>query len=123
MRFCEAWKACLPYLKPAIERLHGTHLVEDVLHGILDLELHLWSFSSGVAITEFVPYPRLMSCNVFLVGGKLDEVLPWCAPDGPLEKWAIEQGCQMVETTSRPGLSRRTPGHVLTRIVRRLGDG
>lgn len=124
MRFCEEWKRCLPFLQPAIERLHGTHLAVDVLTGLFELQLHLWPFQNSAAVTEFVQYPRLRSCNVFLAGGDLSEITGWCDVRGPLEAWARLQGCTMLETTGRPGWAKATPSTVIkTHVVRGLFDG
>jgi len=123
-RFCETWERCLPYLTPAIERLHGTHLAEDVFDSLMALELHLWELPGGAAVTEFVPYPRKLSCSVFLAGGSLDAIQAWGAVNGPLEKWARFQGCQMIETTARRGWVKAIAGEaVQTFLVRAISDG
>lgn len=124
MRCFEQWARCLPFLRPAIDRLGGTHLPDDVYRQIAMDESQFWPMERSAAVTEVVVYPQIMACNVFLAGGDLDEIVEWQKPGGALERWAFALGCSRIETTGRPGWAKAADGETaLTCIIRKIGHG
>lgn len=103
MSFFETWQKAREFLLPAIEQTHGTHTEDDVIVMILAGKLKLWLVEKGALVTEFVEYPRMRVCNVFLGGGELDAVVDMHAD---VEKYAAENGCKRVTVCGRPGWHR-----------------
>ena len=104
------WQRSIEHLREAIPRLHGTHNELDILSMIHGGHLDLWPGEKASGITEVVIYPRMLICNVFLVGGRggLNEVEEWVKRGGVLEEYAFGSwGCQRITLTGRKGWARK----------------
>lgn len=88
-----AWRRCRPYVEAALARAGGTHGVEDVERLIGEGRAHFWPGRRCAVVTEFYRYPRLVACNLWLVGGDLTELLTLRLR---IEDWARAQGCARI---------------------------
>lgn len=87
------------YIEPILNDLK-THLWKDIVYGISIGHFHLITLPNGAIVCEFVNYPRLRACNIFLAGGDLEEMKE-LQPD--LIKWAKENGAERLEIRGRLG--------------------
>lgn len=85
------WAKCRDALLPAIEMTDGTHNEDDVLAGLLSGQFKLWRNGSSACVTEFCQYPRMKTINVFIAGGKLEEIAPLQIE---IENYGRKMGCQ-----------------------------
>jgi len=85
-----AWTRCRPYVEAALTHAGGTHDVEDVAQLVAEGRAHFWPGRRCAVVTEFYDYPRLKACNLWLLGGDLEELL---AIRPKIEAWAMAQGC------------------------------
>ena len=61
------------FIEPILDQLK-THTWDDILWGIENGYLYLYSFENSALVCEFVNYPRLRALNIFLAGGDLNEL-------------------------------------------------
>ncbi|MBY0512046.1 MAG: hypothetical protein K2P94_18060 [Rhodospirillaceae bacterium] len=85
------WALCRAALLPAIEMTGGTHTEDDVLAALIAGRMRLWRKDTSGLVTEFCQFPRMKVINVFLAGGRLEDILPLQAE---IENYGRKQGCQ-----------------------------
>lgn len=86
----QEWLLCRESLSKALALITRTHTEDDVVAAILRGTMKLWRNESSGVVTEFCVFPQSKVLNVFLVGGKLEELKPL----RPLmRKFAIQNGC------------------------------
>lgn len=101
---CVEWGQCREAMLPAIEMTAGTHNEDDVIAGICTGQFRLWRNGSSGVVTDITMYPRLKCFNIFLMGGKLEEITPMFPK---IEAYAKEQGCQRITAlAARKGWER-----------------
>ena len=91
---------CRPWIEDALEYCNGTHIFDDIVHGIAEGRMQLWPAPKGCMVTEIVVYPRKKVLNIFLAGGKLDQLLDM---DKDMTEWAKMQGCTGGTISGRVG--------------------
>lgn len=107
----QEYAKCRDALLPAIEMTNGTHNEDDIIAGILTGQFKLFVNGSSGVVTDIVVFPRLKALNIFLIGGKLDEVMPLRSQ---LEKYREAQGCKRITGLAvRKGWERFLDGEVL----------
>jgi len=94
------------YIEAALAHSGGTHLPSDVVDSIIAGRMQLWLAPRSAVVTSIVRYPRLMACQLFLVGGDLRELL---SIEPQIAAWAREQGCTRMECGGRAGWLRVLP--------------
>jgi hypothetical protein len=57
------------------------------------------------AVTQVIQYPRVKACNWIVVGGR--EMDDWLHLRDAIEQHAKAQGCEAMESVSRPGMVKR----------------
>ena len=99
---------CRPWIEAALEYSGGTHNFEDVAEGIIQGNMQLWPSPRGCIVTEIVVYPRNKVLNVFLGGGKLDQLLDM---HNDVTAWAKSYGCEALTITGRFGWKKPLKAH------------
>ena len=99
---------CRPWIEAALEYSRGTHNFEDVAEGIIQGNMQLWPSPRGCIVTEIVVYPRKKVLNVFLGGGKLDQLLDM---HNDVTAWAKSYGCEALTITGRFGWKKPLKAH------------
>ena len=99
---------CRPWIEAALEYSGGTHNFEDVAEGIIQGNMQLWPSPRGCIVTEIVVYPRKKVLNVFLGGGKLDQLLDM---HNDVTAWAKSYGCEALTITGRFGWKKPLNAH------------
>lgn len=94
---------CREWIEAALEHSSGTHLYEDILHGLLDGRFQLWPAPKGCIVTEIVTFPRKRVVNGFLAGGDMEDVL---GLHDRIVEWAKSQGCTAATINGRAGWAR-----------------
>jgi hypothetical protein len=98
--FDKAW----PLLEPAVVRL-GLHTRASVLEAIENNRSRLWLLPNSAAVTSFWKYPSgIKSLQVWLAGGKLDEIVDWV--HGPALDCAMAAKCDEMRLSGRRGWVR-----------------
>lgn len=85
------WLQCREALLPAIDLLCGTHTEDDILLGLFAGHHRLWVNGTSGLVTEITTTPRLKLINVFLAGGKLEEIMPLQVQ---IENYGRMNGCK-----------------------------
>lgn len=105
------WELCRDALLPAVEMTQGTHNEDDIIAGLFTGQFKLWRNGSSGVVTDITIFPRMKCLNIFLIGGKLEEVMPIRAE---LEKYREAQGCKRITGLAvRKGWERFLDGEVL----------
>lgn len=99
-----------PHLNKAAEYTFGRYEPEDIVDAVLDEDAHLWiAFEGkdilGITVTRFWQYPRKKCLDVLFLGG--DDWVNW--RDNmfdTLQRWANDNGCDVIESSGRPGFAR-----------------
>lgn len=94
------------YIEAALAHSGGTHHASDVVDAIISGRMQLWLAPSSAVVTSIIRYPRMMACQLFLVGGSLRELL---AIEPQIATWAREMGCGRLECGGRAGWLRVLP--------------
>jgi hypothetical protein len=99
-----------PHISKAAEYTFGRYEPEDIIDAVLDEAAHLWVVIEdddiiGVTITRFWQYPRKKCLDMLFIGG--DEGFSWKDPMlETLQRWARDNGCDIIESSGRPGFAR-----------------
>lgn len=94
---------CRDWIEAALEYSHGTHLFEDIVEGVMEGRMQLWPAPAGCLVTEILVFPRKKVLNVFLGGGKLEQLIDM---HDTVEQWGRDQGCVSASITGRRGWER-----------------
>ena len=95
------------WIEAALER-SGTHSFEDIEAGVTSGLFQLWPAPEGCLVTELVQYPQKKVINVFLGGGKLEQLE---VMHRDVIAWAKAQGCTGAEINGRAGWVRTFQKH------------
>lgn len=106
------------HLSKAAKYTFGRYEPEDIIDAVLDGEAHLWvAFDaetvSGITVTRFWQYPRKKCLDVLFLGGE-----DWDSWRGDmfdtLQRWADDNGCDVIESSGRTGFARVFKSHGYT---------
>jgi|TARA_R110000822_G_scaffold322_11_gene1362 hypothetical protein len=103
------WPKIQGYMERAAKYTYGRFLAEDIKSDLFTRSntQQLWiafegSDFYGAYVTEIVQYPRLKTCVIHFLGGKQFKKWGWLGLE-ILQKFATEQGCEVMESFGRPG--------------------
>lgn len=116
----EYWIKTRSMIADACKRSFGAYEAIDVMREIAMGKMTLWVAEDekvrGLAITEFIKYPRAKVCVVVCcTGTKLKEWLHYLSE---IEAWAKSQGCNRIRPICRKGWAKLLakmdykPGHI-----------
>lgn len=94
------WARVRDIMLPSIERTYGTHDEDSVVAMLMVGKARLWVFENSACITEVIEYPLVKAFNLWLIGGKLDEVL---AQEPVMAAYAAGIGCRRITAGGRDG--------------------
>ena len=104
------WPRIFPHLTKAAEYTFGRYEAEDILEFVMRGGAHMWvalddEGVKGITVTRFWEYPRKRCLDVVFLGGEdWDE---WKdAMFDIIQRWASESGCDVIESSGRPGFAR-----------------
>lgn len=101
------WEDVKPFIEEALKLDDGRWTIESVYKSIQEKDRQLWvALDFGVrsvCISEVINYPGKKVCNIFLVSGDIDFIVPLL---GDFKAWAKSQGCSTVELYGREGWQR-----------------
>lgn len=105
------WPVTNGWIKSALD--HGGVFLtpENVWAALLNNQMTLWiaqqedAVVRACAVTQIIQYPKIKCCNWIVVGGLGME--DWLHLRGPIEEHAKAQGCEAMESISRPGMVKR----------------
>lgn len=100
------WSEVREIMLPSIERTHGTHDEDSVVAMLMVGKAKLWTFAESACVTEVIEYPLVKAFNLWLVGGKLEEVL---AQEPVMAAYAAGIGCKRLTAGGREGWTRVAP--------------
>lgn len=92
-----------PELEAALAYGDGTHTYDDVRAMIERGDAQFWPGPASCIVTEVIGFPRRKILNLFLAGGKIDELhamLPLVLA------WGTAQGCDGARLAGRRGWGR-----------------
>lgn len=104
------WNEVEPLVANALEYSAGEYYPEDIFRYIKSGEMQLWISSEettlkGVVVTELLPFPRALICQIVLSAGEsLDQ---WVHCFDAIEVWAIEKGADYIRSLARAGWKPR----------------
>lgn len=107
-RLYDKFEASRHFLQAALDRDEGRYAMADILDGIMEGNLQLWSSPEFAAVTEVLDYPRRRVVRVHLAGGNMDALI---ATDGDLTRLAQVVGATGIEITGRRGWVRKLAEH------------
>jgi hypothetical protein len=104
------WPRVFPHLTKAAEYTFGRYEPEDIFDFVVTGGAHMWvalreDAIEGVTITRFWQYPRKLCLDVVFLGGENWEDWKDDMFD-ILQRWATESGCDVIESSGRPGFAR-----------------
>lgn len=98
------WKDVKPFIEDALKLGDGRWTLDSIYQSIQSKDRQLWiTLDPGVkavGITEIINYPGKKVCNMFLVAGELNFIVPFF-PE--FREWAKEEGCSTIELYGREG--------------------
>lgn len=104
------WPRIFPHLSRAAEYTFGRYEPEDIFDAVVSGQVHLWIVIDedeiiGITVTRFWQYPRKKCLDMVFIAG--DEGFSWKDPMlNVLQHWAYDNGCEVIESSGRPGFSR-----------------
>jgi hypothetical protein len=99
---------CWPWLDASLASFGRTHSKDQVWERIYHGHAMLWPGANAVILSETIRHPiGLKSCNVWLQGGELAELLPM---HPHLEQWARNNDCDRMIAWGRAGWLRVLDG-------------
>jgi hypothetical protein len=104
------WPRIFPHLSRAAEYTFGRYEPEDIFDAVISGQVHLWIVIDedeiiGITVTRLWQYPRKKCLDMVFIAG--DEGFSWKdAMLGVLQRWAYDNGCEVIESSGRPGFSR-----------------
>jgi len=104
------WPRIFPHLSRAAEYTFGRYEPEDIFDVVVNGDAHLWIVIDedeiiGLTVTRFWQYPRKKCLDMVFIAG--DEGFSWKdAMLSVLQHWAYDNGCEVIESSGRPGFSR-----------------
>jgi len=113
----KVWPQIEPYMKSAAEYTHGRFTADDIKDQVLQYDHTLWvAFDDeaikGAVVTGVLYYPKRTSLSMVFTGGI--NINTWKDPMlALLRKWAKDKGCDVIESTGRPGWAKifKDDGH------------
>lgn len=102
------WLFAEPYIKRALDHAAGEINCDDLRKSCMERDVQLWLVACGerivgAATTEIVQYPHRKHCRIITVAGS--EFKKWVELlNLTLEKWAVEQECDAMESHVRRGM-------------------
>ena len=109
------WDRIKKYVEKCAKYTYGRYTADDILDGLLTKDQHLWiAFDDkeihGFWVTEGSVYPQMKALTLHFVGGKGFKV--WGEVGfPPLQKFAKELGCDVMESFGRPGWKKMWEGY------------
>lgn len=109
------WDRIKKYVEKCAKYTYGRYTADDILDGLLTKDQHLWiAFDDkeihGFWVTEVTVYPQMKALTLHFVGGKGFKV--WAEVGfPPLQKFAKELGCDVMESFGRPGWKKMWEGY------------
>jgi hypothetical protein len=98
------WARCRPWLEAALEHDGGHYGIEDVWREVAAGSATFWPGRRAAVITQFWNFPRARTCNHWLAGGDMAELLGEMQP--AIDDWARANGCTEMTIAGRPGWVR-----------------
>ena len=99
---------CREWIESALGYSGGTHIFEDIVQGVLEGKMQLWTGETGCAVTEIIVYPRKKVLHVFLAGGDMSQIIDFEA--SALEFGRIN-GCTTMTLAGRKGWTKVLDKH------------
>lgn len=108
----DVWPICKEYIDLGNSKSRDEMDVEDIYDRLLHTQMQLWlvfdenSEVISCLTTEVILYPQKKTCRIVTLGGKdldlwVDKFLD------TLEEWAIQAGCEAIETSCRKGFIKK----------------
>lgn len=99
-----------PLLRQAAERSSGKFELVDLSRLVLWGQWQLWTATEDdivktILLTRIVFYPRLKACEMLAAVGedRHQNMIPFL---DQIERWAVSQGCALMQPICRPGWER-----------------
>jgi hypothetical protein len=104
----DEFERCWPWLDASLASFGRTHTKAQVWERIARGHAVLWPSDNAVILSETIRHPiGLKSCNIWLQGGDLGEILPM---HPQVEHWALEHDCDRMIAWGRHGWLRALEG-------------
>lgn len=118
----EIWPTVEPIIKSAVSRSRGKYTTGDVMVGLMEGYMQLWTVVdgddiAGACVTEIIDYPsKKVFVIMFLAGEDWDN---WNEAHEVLEHHARAKDCDSIEIWGREGWAKLLPkmGYEKTMIV------
>lgn len=102
-QFDAEFERCSKWLQDALDHGGNTHDLHDLKSGILEGNFKFWPAPYGAVVTAFLEYPKIRVLNIWLGGGKIEQLLDMVPS---LVQYAKENGCKSIMCCGRPGWER-----------------
>jgi hypothetical protein len=100
----EQWARCKHWIEDALEYDGGHYSIEDVWSEIVKGNATFWPGKRSAVVSQFWNFPKARTCNHWLAGGDMDELLNEMQP--VIDNWARANGCTEVTIAGRVGWVR-----------------
>jgi hypothetical protein len=94
------WERCKPFVQQALDHAGNLYELDDVWQLITASEAQFWPGYDCAVVTEIKDYPNKRVLNVWLGGGKLEEIK---SMEPHIRKFAKNTGCNLILIQGRPG--------------------
>lgn len=94
------WDRCKPFIQEALDHAGNLCNLEDVWQLIESGQAQFWPGYECALVTEIKDYPEKRVLNVWLGGGKLEEIR---GMEPHIRKFAKNSSCHLILIQGRPG--------------------
>jgi hypothetical protein len=94
------WHRCKPYIQDALDAAGNLFILSDVWALVESGKAQFWPGFECAVVTEVNDYPQKRVLNVWLGGGKLEEILTM---EPHIRQFAKNSACELILIQGRPG--------------------
>ena len=100
------WERCSAWIQAALDHAGNLFSLEDVLEAIQTGKAQFWPGKESAMVTEIKQYPRKKILNIWLAGGKLEDLM---LMETYVREYAKRYQCDAMTIQGRPGWQKVFP--------------
>lgn len=105
------WQRCAPWIQAALDHAGNLFALEDIWKELSLGRAQFWPGNECALVTEIKQYPRKRVLNVWLAGGKLEELM---VMSNYIREYAKRCQCDAMTIQGRPGWQKMFPQRLKT---------
>ena len=105
------WQRCGPWIQAALDHAGNLFTLDDVWEVVAHGKAQFWPGNECALVTEIKQFPRKRILNVWLAGGKLEELI---VMSHYIREYAKRWQCDAMMIQGRPGWQKIFPQRLKT---------